>query len=344
MKSARATNGPSAVRRYLLTGGAGFIGSHLADALVAAGAHVVLLDDLSTGRRANVAHLLHLPSVELVEGSVLDEELVDELMGSIDACVHLASAVGVKLIVSDPLHSLLKNVRGTDIVLSAAAAHGRRLLFTSTSEVYGRNSSGALSEDSDRVIGSAFRSRWSYAIGKSFGESLAHLLHRQTGFEAIVVRLFNTIGPRQTGTYGMVVPRFVRQALSGEALTVYGDGTQTRCFSHVDDTVRALVLLLGNDLAVGRAFNVGTTNEIRILDLARRVIQRSGSTSTVRFVDYEDAYDEGFEELGRRRPDTTPLEQLTGWQPLRTLDDAIDDVIAFQQSATGVSGSARVAG
>jgi UDP-glucose 4-epimerase len=328
---------------YLVTGGAGFIGSHLADALVARGDRMVLVDDLSTGRRENIEHLLGSSQVSYVQGTVTDGQLVDELMASVDRCFHLASAVGVLLIVSNPLESLLNNVRGTDNVLSAAERHGRRLLFTSTSEVYGKNSDGVLSEDSDRILGSPFKSRWAYAIAKGFGESMAYGLHRATGAETTVVRLFNTVGPRQTGMYGMVLPRFVRQALTGEDLSVYGNGTQTRCFAHVHDVVHALLLLMDNDEALGRVFNVGATTEMPIIELARRVIERSGSESRIQLVSYADAYDDGFEELGRRKPDTTSLRELTGWDPTRTVDDAIDDVILYERALVAQEGESALA-
>jgi UDP-glucose 4-epimerase len=336
-------NDPNTPRRYLITGGAGFIGSHLADLLVARGDKVVLLDDVSTGRRENIEHLLKLPSVEFVEGSTLDETLVDDLVRSTHVCLHLASAVGVQLIVSNPLDSLLRNVRGTDLVLSTAARHGRRVFFTSTSEVYGKNSAGMLNEDSDRILGSPFKSRWAYAIAKGFGESMAHGLYRDRGAETLVARLFNTVGPRQTGMYGMVLPRFVHQALLGDDLTVYGNGTQTRCFAHVHDTVQAIVLLLDHDEAIGRVFNVGSSVETAIIELARRVIERTGSKSKIQLVPYEEAYDEGFEELGRRKPDTSALTELTGWTPTRTIDDAIDDVVLHQQARMAAQGSTPVA-
>jgi UDP-glucose 4-epimerase len=330
-------------RRFLITGGAGFIGSHLADALVSRGDEVLVLDDFSTGRPENLSHSEATGSLELVEGSTGDAGLVDELVGRVDCVFHLASAVGVQLIVSNPLNSLLSNVRGTDNVLSACSRHGRRVLFTSTSEVYGKNSSGMLSEDSDRILGSPYMSRWAYAIAKGFGESMAYGLHRQEGAETITVRLFNTVGPRQTGMYGMVLPRFVRQALDHEDLTVFGNGTQTRCFAHVHDTVAAIVTLIDCDGAVGRVFNVGTTDEVAIIELARRVIERAGSESKISLVTYEEAYDDGFEELGRRKPDTTALRELTGWEPTRTVDDAIDDVILHERSRLTPQGSPSLA-
>ena len=318
--------------RYLVTGGAGFIGSHLVEALTARGEHVLVLDDLSTGDRRNIEHLISSESAELVEGSILDADLVDDCMREVDVCLHLASAVGVQLIVSRPLDSLLANVRGTDIVLTAAARRRRRLLYTSTSEVYGKNSEGALAETTDRVVGSPFVARWGYATAKAFGEALLHAYARERGAEFIAVRVFNTVGPRQKGAYGMVLPRFVKQALAGEDLTVYGSGAQSRCFIHVADTVRALLLLLESDRAFGRVFNVGSSEEVPIIELAARVIERTEAVSRVQLVPYEAAYGEGFEELGRRKPDTTELEQLTGWAPSRSLDETIDDVVSYERS------------
>lgn len=318
--------------RVLVTGGAGFIGSHVVDALAARGERVVVLDDLSTGDRANIEARLGGGEVEFVEGSVLDADLVDDCMRSADACLHLAAVVGVHLIVSRPLESLLANVRGTDGVMAAAERHGVRLVYASTSEVYGKNSSDALTEDSDRVVGSPFVARWSYATAKAFGEALLHGYARERDARFSAVRLFNTVGPRQKGAYGMVVPRFVRQAIAGDDLTVYGQGTQSRCFVHVADTVRALLLLLDSEDAVGSVFNVGGSREVQIIELAAKVIERARSNSRIRLVPYDDAYGEGFEELGRRRPDTTALERATGWTATRSLDETIDDVIAYERS------------
>jgi UDP-glucose 4-epimerase len=317
--------------KYLITGGAGFIGSHLTDALVARGDDVVVLDDLSTGRRENLSAAETTGRVDFVEGTVLDEPLVLDCLGGVDACLHLASAVGVKLVVERPVDTLLRNIRGNDTVISAAAALDRRLLFTSTSEIYGKSNDGALHEDSDRILGSPFKSRWSYATAKAFGEALAHGYTTELGAKNIVVRLFNTVGPRQTGHYGMVVPGLVRQALADEDVTVYGDGTQSRCFAHVHDTVRALLLLIDNESSVGEVFNVGSGGEITINELAERIVARTGSSSAIRHVSYEEAYEEGFEELGRRVPDTTALRALTGWEPRFTIEEAIDDVVAFQR-------------
>jgi UDP-glucose 4-epimerase len=251
----------------------------------------------------------------------------------------------VKLIVERPVDTLLRNIRGNDIVISAAAAANRRLLFTSTSEVYGKNNGSALDEESDRILGSPFKSRWSYSTAKAFGEALANGYHQELGAENIVVRLFNTVGPRQTGRYGMVVPSLVRQALAGEDVTVYGDGQQSRCFAHVADTVRALLLLLECEEAVGQVFNIGSGTEISILELAKRVVARTDSSSDIRLVAYSEAYEEGFEELGRRVPDTHALRALTGWEPKLTIDDAIDAVVieSALQQRSALNGGASIA-
>ena len=329
-----------------MTGGSGFIGSHLCDRLSANGHDVIVLDDLSTGRLGNIEHLLESGRVDFVEGSVLDGNLVHELLDGSDACVHLASAVGVSLVVERPVDTLLSNVRGTDTVLSAAAGLKKPVLFTSTSEIYGKSDGRIVSEDSDRILGPTSRARWNYSTSKAFGEALALGYHRELGADNVVVRLFNTVGPRQTGVYGMVVPRFVRQALSGAPVTVYGDGMQTRCFAHVHDTVEAILRLLDSEPAQGRVFNIGSDREISIYELAQRVIARAESTSEIRFIPYDVAYDEGFEELGRRKPETTAVRKLTGWDPHRTVDDAIDDVILYERAllnaeAAGGIGVAR---
>ena len=332
-----------ATARYLITGGAGFIGSHIADALTARDDAVAILDDFSTGRRANVERLVASGSVELVEGCVTDSELVGELMADCDRCLHLASTVGVRLVVAYPLETLQRIVRGADVVISAAAAGGKRVLFASTSEVYGKSSNGLLSEDSDRILGSNQKSRWSYATAKSYGEAIAHGYHREYGADTTVARLFNTIGPRQVGAYGMVVPRLVRQAIAGEDVTVFGDGSQARCFMHVGDAVAALIALVDADGANGGAFNVGAQDSITIQQLAERIIERVGSRSPIVRVPYEQAYDDGFEELGRRTPDITALQKLTGWRPRHTLDEALDDVIAFQHGELALEAQARLA-
>ncbi len=261
-----------------MTGGAGFIGSHLADALVARGDEVVIIDDLSTGSRKNVEHLLASDAVELVVGSVLDADLVESQMREVDGCFHLAAAVGVRLVVDQTLDSIRSNALGADTVITLAARHGRRLLFSSSSEVYGR-SDGPLTEGAWRAVGYRMHARRAYAASKLFGEALAESCVRELGSEMVVARLFNAVGPRQTGTYGMVLPRFVTQALAGADLTVFGNGRQTRCFMHVDDAVRALLDLFASDNAVGGVYNVGSPAPIEIADLARTVIERTGSTS-----------------------------------------------------------------
>lgn len=318
--------------RALITGGAGFIGSHLADRLLADGDEVVLLDDLSTGRLDNVAHLSDDPRAELVVGSVLDAELVDEVVARCDVVYHLAAAVGVELIVEQPLECLRTNIAGAEIVLDRAHHHGRPTLVTSSSEIYGKNTSDRLSEGDDRVLGSPVKTRWAYSEAKAIEEVLAYTYHRAKGLTTVVVRLFNTVGPRQTGTYGMVVPRFVRQALRGEPLTVYGDGSQSRCFCHVADVVGALPHLLAHPDAPGQAVNLGSTEEVTVEQLAQRIIARTGSSSEVRHVPYDDAYEEGFEDMPRRVPDLARAAGLVGFAPSYDLDAIIDSVVAEQRA------------
>ena len=316
---------------YLITGGAGFIGSHLADALLARGDSVLALDDLSTGAEANVRHLFDHPGFELSEGSILDHDLVSKLGNNVDVIVHLAAAVGVKLIVEHPLESLLTNIRGTEIVLDAAAELGCKVLITSTSEIYGKNASGPLKEDDDRILGSPFKARWSYSTSKAVDEILARGYWRDRGTPTVVVRLFNTVGPRQTGAYGMVVPRFVHQALRGEPITVYGDGEQRRSFCHVSDVVTALLQLVDHPGAIGDVFNVGARNEVSINELARLILAATDSSSPVVHISYDVAYEEGFEDMERRIPDTGKLEALTGWRATRSLEDVIEDVIEHER-------------
>ena len=316
---------------YLITGGAGFIGSHLADALLARGDSVLALDDLSTGAEAIVRHLFDHPGFELREGSILDHDLVSKLGNNVDVIVHLAAAVGVKLIVEHPLDSLLTNIRGTEIVLDAAAELGCKVLITSTSEIYGKNASGPLKDDDDRILGSPFKARWSYSTSKAVDEILARGYWRDRGTPTVVVRLFNTVGPRQTGAYGMVVPRFVHQALRGEPITVYGDGEQRRSFCHVSDVVTALLQLVDHPGAIGDVFNVGARNEVSINELARLILATTDSSSPVVHISYDVAYEEGFEDMERRIPDTGKLEALTGWRATRSLEDVIEDVIEHER-------------
>lgn len=318
---------------YLITGGAGFIGSHLTDALMSRGDSVLALDDLSTGSGDNVRHLLGHPRFDLREGSILDHDLVAKLAGEVDVIVHLAAAVGVKLIVERPLDSLITNIRGTEIVLEVAAEEGRTILITSTSEIYGKNTTEPLREDADRILGSPFKARWSYSTSKAVDEILANGYFRERGTPTIVARLFNTVGPRQTGAYGMVIPRFVRQALEGQPVTVYGDGEQRRSFCHVSDLVRALVALLDHPGAVGDVFNVGARNEVTINRLAELVIAATGSPSSIVHVPYDEAYEVGFEDMERRVPDTTKVEALTGWRPERSMEEILEDVIAHERHA-----------
>jgi UDP-glucose 4-epimerase len=313
---------------YLITGGSGFIGSHLADTLLANGHSVIILDDLSTGRQNNLANALRSPNLRFVRGSILDALLVNELTSQCDAVVHLAAAVGVKLIIEQPLRSLTTNLRGSEIVIEAAHRYHRKIILASTSEIYGKNSSGSLHEESDRILGSPAVARWAYSAAKGIDETLAYAYHREHGLRTIVVRLFNTVGPRQTGAYGMVVPRLVRQAMRGEPLTVFGSGKQTRCFTHVADVVHAMMLLLDNEAAIGQTFNVGSPYETSIRELAQLIIARCGSSSKITFVPYDQAYSSGFEDMERRVPDTTRLQCLVGWQPQRSLDDILGEVIA----------------
>lgn len=313
--------------RYLVTGGAGFVGSHLVDALLDRGDRVLALDDLSTGTDANLHARADDPNLELVRGSTLDEALVAECVDACDAVFHLASAVGVQLIVNEPVATLTRNVRSIDIVLSTAARLRRRLLFTSTSEIYGKNSA-VLDEGADRILGSPFRARWAYSTAKAFGEALAHGLHTQAGSEMVVARLFNTVGPRQSGRHGMVIPRFVADAGKGDPVTVYGDGRQTRCFCHVADTVRGLVGLMDEERATGQVFNVGSDRSISILDLALMVIDRLNSKSQINVVPYSMIFGPDFEELGRRIPDCSAIADLLGWTPVRSLESVIDEVHA----------------
>lgn len=312
---------------YLVTGGAGFIGSHLTDKLLARGDRVIVLDDLSTGRLTNLAHLEDHPRLQVVFGSVRDEMIVDELVHGCDAVVHLAAAVGVRLIIEEPLRSFSTNIRGSEVVIGAAHRYRRPILVASTSEIYGKNGNEPLHEEADRILGTTTVARWSYSTAKAVEEILALNYHRERGLPATVVRLFNTVGPRQSPAYGMVIPNLVRQAVHGEPLTVHGDGQQSRCFCHVSDVVEALLLLMDAPGAVGEIFNVGAVEEITIHDLALRIIQRSASQSTIRLVPYEEAYDKGFEDMRRRVPDTTKIRNATDWNPRRTLDDVLDEMI-----------------
>ena len=317
--------------RALITGGAGFIGSHLADHLLANGHQLILLDDLSTGRLANIEHLFSRPDVEFVLGSILNSDLVDSVVARVDVVYHLAAAVGVELIVEKPLQSLMTNIRGSEIVFEKAHKHGTRILVTSTSEIYGKNTSDRLSEEDDRILGSPLKSRWSYSEAKAIDEILAYTYWREKGLETVIVRLFNTVGPRQTGSYGMVIPRFVSQALRNDPITVYGTGDQTRCFCFVGDVVKGMVDLCNHPQAFGRVFNLGGSEEVSMKYLAERIIAASGSSSRLEFIPYDVAYEEGFEDMQRRVPDTTRARELVGFQPTVELDEIIGLVIDEQR-------------
>lgn len=315
----------------MITGGAGFIGSHLADYLLARGDRVLAMDNLSTGRLENVEHLQGRPGFELVLGSILNADLVDDIVSRVDAVFHLAAAVGVRLIVDKPLESLRTNILGSEIVFEKAHKYGKPVLVTSTSEIYGKNTSDRLQEEDDRILGSPLKSRWSYSEAKAIEEILAYTYWREKGLPTVIVRLFNTVGRRQTGTYGMVVPGFVRQALRGEPLTVYGDGSQTRCFCSVSDVTPALVTLLEDERAYGRVFNLGGTEEVSIAELADRVITLTGSDSKIRFVAYDEAYEEGFEDMARRVPDVSRASNLIGFSASKSLDEIILEVAEDQR-------------
>lgn len=330
---------------WLITGGAGFIGSHLAESLLDRGARVTVLDDLSTGRLSNIAHLEHNPGFRVVIDTVANEGVLDRLVAESDIVTHLAAAVGVDLIVHDPVHVIECNILGTRAVLAAARRHRRKVLLASSSEIYGKNGALPMGEDDDRLLGPTTRSRWCYSTSKAVGEYLALAYHRQAGLPTVIVRFFNTIGPRQTGLYGMVVPRFVEQALAARPLTVYGNGLQSRCFCDVADTVAAVLALAPAEGAVGGVFNVGSTDEITVLELARRVIAVVGgvdppvdagalvAAGMVTMVPFEDAYEEGFEDMARRVPDVGRLSRLTGWRPRVTLVDSLRRIAASFRDA-----------
>lgn len=324
--------------RALITGGAGFIGSHLTERLAERGDRVIVLDDFSTGRGANLRALAGSARLQCVEGSVLDADLVDRLVGEVDVVYHLAAAVGVDWVLRYPLRALQTNIHGSENVLRSCAERGRRVVLASTSEVYGKNGKDALSEEDDRVLGSARLSRWFYAAAKSIDESFALAYAQEQGLSVVVVRFFNTVGPRQSGRYGMVVPRFVRQALQNEPLTVFGDGQQTRCFTNVRDTVRAVMALADLPAATGEVFNIGQPQEVTISGLARRVIDLAGGTSEIKLIPYDDAaaYAEraaGFEDMRRRVPDASKLVRFTGFRPAIPLDETLREVIQYERAA-----------
>lgn len=316
--------------KALITGGAGFVGSHLAEALIEAGHEVHVIDNLSTGSIENIEHLKSQAHFSYTIDSVLNEPVLAELVDRADVVFHLAAAVGVRLIVESPVNTIETNVHGTEQVLKLANKKRKKVLLTSTSEVYGKANTVPFREDGDLVMGPTSKGRWSYACSKAIDEFLALAYHKERRLPVVVARLFNTVGPRQTGRYGMVIPSFVKQALLGHPLTVYGDGTQTRCFTYISDVVGQLVLLAQNAGAVGEVFNVGNDREeVSILDLARQVKQRTGTKSEIVLVPYDRAYEEGFEDMQRRVPELRKLKALTGYEPRVRLDETIDRVVEY---------------
>jgi UDP-glucose 4-epimerase len=325
---------------YLITGGAGFIGSHLAGALLAQGHSVLVIDDLSTGRIENIRHLMENPRFHFARASITNDLVMDRLTSQSDVVVHLAAAVGVKLIVENPVHTIETNIMGTEAVLKAAFRYGCKVLLASTSEVYGKGAQIPFREDDDVVLGPTSRNRWGYAASKMVDEFLALAYYREKGLPVVLFRLFNTVGPRQTGRYGMVIPRFVQQAWQGEALSVYGDGLQSRCFLHVYDAIKAIMALTTCPQAVGELFNVGGTQEVSIAELAERVLQAVAEVrqqhglaeptpggQRVQYIPYEQAYAVGFEDMRQRRPDIGKIQQYTGWKPQYTLQQILHDVV-----------------
>jgi UDP-glucose 4-epimerase len=317
--------------RVLITGGAGFIGSHLADAYLERGDEVTVIDDLSTGTIENISHLKNNPRFHYTIDSVHNQPVTAELVDQCDVVFHLAAAVGVKLIVESPVRTIETNVRGTEVVLALANKKQKRVLIASTSEVYGLSADVPFREDGNLVMGATTKGRWSYACSKAIDEFLALAYWREKKLPTTVVRLFNTVGPRQTGRYGMVIPTFVKQALAGRPLTVYGNGKQTRCFGYVGDIVGALIKLMDTTDSIGQVFNIGSSEEISIHDLAKRVKELTNSSSEIIFVPYDEAYEEGFEDMPRRVPDTSKINQLVGFEPKMKLDGILQSVISFHR-------------
>ena len=312
--------------KLLITGGAGFIGSHLAERLIEMGHFVIALDDLSTGTSSNIAQLEKNPNFEFIKGSMLDEKLIGTLMSRVDGCIHLGAALGVQRILEKPYQSLVANIHGSEIAIKAAAEQGKRFFLASTSELYGKNPNQPLTEESDRVLGSPQLIRWAYSEAKALDESLAQMFMASHGLKFVTGRFFNTVGPRQSGAYGMVLPRFVASAIKNEPLLVYGDGSQSRVFCHVSDAINGVLKIFFDDKALGHAFNIGGEEEISIKELAMRVISVTNSSSSIEYLPYSKAYPEGFEETMRRVPDTTKLRNMSGWKPEYSLDGIISDI------------------
>ena len=310
--------------RAFITGGAGFIGSHLADALIARGDTVTILDNMSTGSKKNISHLEG--RITIHEGDIRDKDLVDRLVADSDTVFHMAAALGVKNIMEHTIESIDRNFNGSEVVLNAATKHQKRLLIASTSEIYGKNPNQPLHEESDRVVGAPQKIRWTYSDAKALEEAVAHTLHKTHGLKVTTVRFFNTVGPRQTGQYGMVVPRFIQAALKNEDIVIYDDGSQSRVFCHVEDAVRAVLTLMDTDSTIGDYFNVGGTGETTIKELAEKITARTNSESKITFIPYTDAYPAGFEDMQRRVPDITKISKAIGWKPIHTLDSIIDSV------------------
>jgi UDP-glucose 4-epimerase len=310
--------------RVFITGGAGFIGSHLADALIARGDEVTILDNLSTGSATNIAHLSG--KVELHQGDIRDAALIEKLMAPADLVLHMAAALGVNTILEKTIESVSVNFTGSEVVLNAATKLKKRIIIASTSEIYGKNPQQPLHEESDRVVGAPQKIRWTYSDAKALEEAVAHSLYTTEGLRVTTVRLFNTVGPRQTGRYGMVLPRFVQAALNNQPITIYGDGSQSRVFCHVQDAVKAILTLAATDSTIGDVFNVGGVGETTMKQLAEQIIKQTNSTSTLTFTKYEDAYPAGFEDMQRRVPDITKIKTTINWAPANTLASIIDDV------------------
>ncbi len=307
----------------LITGGAGFVGSHLAETLLQRGQHVTIIDDLSTGRMENIAHIRQFPHFRFAIETIMNEAVMDRLVSECDVIYHLASAVGVELIVNRPVEVIERCILGSEVVLKIANRYKKKVLITSTSEVYGKSSKVPFSEEDDRILGPTTKSRWSYSCSKAIDEFLALAYHKEKQLPVVLVRLFNTVGPRQTGQYGMVVPRFVQAAMNNQTIRVYGDGTQSRCFGYVGDVVNAITMLMDHPGSIGQIFNIGSTEEVSIMELAQRVKTLTGSKSEIVKIPYEQAYEQGFEDMARRVPDLTKIKKLIGYTPKVKLDDII---------------------